>query len=143
MRYLFLVSLLISFSFSNDFRRDGTRKVVVDSTAKLMWMDNFSNVKNRLNHSDATDYCEQLQYAGYDNWRLPTIKEFELIVDKTNEKSYINRAFKFNMPVGYWASKAHWRTFWFYADYMFFVSGTPYYDSRHKMKFVRCVRDID
>ena len=121
----------------------GQEKVVVDSTAKLMWMDNFSNVKNRLNHSDATDYCEQLQYAGYDNWRLPTIKEFELIVDKTNEKSYINRAFKFNMPVGYWASKAHWRTFWFYADYMFFVSGTPYYDSRHKMKFVRCVRDID
>jgi hypothetical protein len=139
MRYLFL----ISFSFSNDFRRDGTRKVVVDSTAKLMWIDNFSNVKNRLNHSDATDYCESLSYAGYDNWRLPTIEEFELIVDKTNERSYINRAFKFNMPVGYWASKAHWRTFWFYADYMFFVSGTPYYDSRHKKKFVRCVRDIN
>ncbi|WP_421715806.1 DUF1566 domain-containing protein [Arcobacter arenosus] len=143
MRYLFLVLLLISFSFSNDFRRDGTRKVVVDSTAKLMWIDNFSNVKNRLNHSDATDYCESLSYAGYDNWRLPTIEEFELIVDKTNERSYINRAFKFNMPVGYWASKAHWRTFWFYADYMFFVSGTPYYDSRHKKKFVRCVRDIN
>ncbi len=143
MRYLFLVLLLISFSFSNDFRRDGTRKVVVDSTAKLMWIDNFSNVKNRLNHRDATDYCESLSYAGYDNWRLPTIEEFELIVDKTNERSYINRAFKFNMPVGYWASKAHWRTFWFYADYMFFVSGTPYYDSRHKKKFVRCVRDIN
>ncbi|TLP39521.1 DUF1566 domain-containing protein [Arcobacter arenosus] len=143
MRYLFLVLLLISFSFSNDFRRDGIRKVVVDSTAKLMWIDNFSNVKNRLNHSDATDYCESLSYAGYDNWRLPTIEEFELIVDKTNERSYINRAFKFNMPVGYWASKAHWRTFWFYADYMFFVSGTPYYDSRHKKKFVRCVRDIN
>jgi hypothetical protein len=143
MKYLFLVLLLISFSFSNDFRRDGTRKVVVDSTAKLMWIDNFSNVKNRLNHSDATDYCESLSYAGYDNWRLPTIEEFELIVDKTNERSYINRAFKFNMPVGYWASKAHWRTFWFYADYMFFVSGTPYYDSRHKKKFVRCVRDIN
>jgi hypothetical protein len=108
-----------------------------------MWIDNFSNVKNRLNHSDATDYCESLSYAGYDNWRLPTIEEFELIVDKTNERSYINRAFKFNMPVGYWASKAHWRTFWFYADYMFFVSGTPYYDSRHKKKFVRCVRDIN
>jgi len=143
MRYLFLVLLLISFSFSNDFRRDGTRKIVVDTTANLMWMDNFSNVKNRLNHNDATDYCEQLQYAGYDNWRLPTIEEFELIVDKTNERSYINRAFKFNMPVGYWASKAHWRTFWFYADYMFFVSGTPYYDSRHKKKFVRCIRDIN
>ncbi len=143
MKYLFLVLLLISFSFSNDFRRDGTRKVVVDSTAKLMWIDNFSNVKNRLNHSDATDYCESLSYGGYDNWRLPTIEEFELIVDKTNERSYINRAFKFNMPVGYWASKAHWRTFWFYADYMFFVSGTPYYDSRHKKKFVRCVRDIN
>lgn len=142
MKYLILIILLLNFSLANDFRRDSALKVVVDTTAKLMWMDDFSNVKIRKNHEEATKYCDTLDFAGYSNWRLPTIEEYEMIVDKSNDKSYINRVFKYNLPAGYWASKAHWRTFWYYADYMFFVSGTPYYDSRHKEKFFRCVRDI-
>lgn len=142
MRLLFLFLLFVSLSFSANLKRNSSQNVVVDSDNKLMWMDSMANVKVRKIHEEAVEYCETLSHAGYTNWRLPTIKEFELIVDKKNERSYINRAFKYNMPVGYWARKAHWRTFWFYADYMFFVSGTPYYDSRHKKKFVRCVRDF-
>ncbi len=107
-----------------------------------MWIDNVTVIKLTKTHEDATKYCETLSYSGYDNWRVPEIEEFKLIVDKKNERNYINRAFRFNVPDGYWARKAHWRTFWFYADYMHFVSGTPYYDSRHKTKYVRCVRDI-
>lgn len=141
MRFLLLFLLFVSLSFSANLKRNSSSNVVVDSDNKLMWMDDISNVKVRKIHEEATEYCETLSFAGYTNWRIPKIEEFELIVDKSNERSYINRAFKYNMPVGYWAEKAHWRTFWFYADYMFFVSGTPYYDSRHKMKFVRCVRD--
>jgi hypothetical protein len=72
---------------------------------------------------------------------LPKIEEYELIVDKKNIKNYINKSFKFNIPDGYWAQKAHWRTLWFYADYMHFISGTAYFDSRHKKKYVRCVRN--
>lgn len=142
MRYLFLMFFIISLSFSSDFRRDTSSKVVVDSANKLMWIDNVTVIKLTKTHEDATKYCETLSYAGYANWRVPEIEEFKLIVDKKNERNYINRAFRFNVPDGYWARKAHWRTFWFYADYMHFVSGTPYYDSRHKTKYVRCVRDI-
>lgn len=142
MRYLFLVILIFNLTLFADFRRDGTRKVVIDKTNALMWMDDMSVIKVRKTHEEATEYCETLSYAGYTNWRLPDLEEYEYIVDKTNERSYINRTFKFNLPVGYWAEKAHWRTFWFYADYMHFVSGTPYYDSRHKKKFFRCVRTM-
>ncbi len=142
MRYLLLMILIFSFSFSNSFQRDSSRKVVVDSTNKLMWIDNVSVIKVLRTHEEATRYCETLSFLGYSNWRIPEIEEFKMIVDKKNERNYINRKFRFNVPDGYWARKAHWRTFWFYADYMHFVSGTPYFDSRHKNKYVRCVRDI-
>lgn len=141
MRYLILLVLLLSFSIANDFRRSG-KDAVVDISNKLMWIDNISVVKTLRTHEEAISYCENLSFLGFTNWRIPKLEEFELIVDKKNEKNYINRAFRFNVPDGYWAEKAHWRTFWFYADYMHFVSGTPYYDSRHKNKYVRCVRDI-
>ena len=84
-----------------------------------MWTDSVSNIKLRKTHEEATEHCESLSFAGYSNWRLPEIEEYELIVDKSNERTYINRAFRFNLPEGYWARKAHWRTLWFYADYMF------------------------
>lgn len=142
MRYLFLITIVFSFLFSDNFKRNASKKVVVDLTNKLMWIDDVSVIKVLKTHDDATIYCETLNFSGYTNWRIPNIEEFELIVDKKNEKNYINRSFKFNVPDGYWASKAHWRTLWFYADYMHFVSGTPYFDSRHKKKYVRCVRHM-
>ena len=142
MKYLFLVFVLISMSYSNDFRRSSSSKVVVDNANKVMWVDDVSVNKNKKTHEDAIAYCEKLNFAGYTNWRIPRLEEFETIVDKTNEINYINKAFKYNVPDGYWALKAHWRTLWFYADYMHFVSGTPYYDSRHKIKYVRCLRDL-
>jgi hypothetical protein len=142
MKYLILVILFTSLSFSSTFQRNSRTNIIVDSELKLMWQDDVSVVKVLKTHEDATAYCIELKHAGYIGWRLPTLKEFETIVDKKNFKNYINKAFKFNVPDGYWADKAHWRTLWFYADYMHFVSGTPYYDSRHKTKYVRCVRDL-
>lgn len=141
MKYLVCFFVLISFLNAKIYR-DDTQKVVVDDSAKLMWQDSIENVKVTKNHYDALEYCENLEYAGYSNWRLPNIQEYKKIVYKKNRASNINFAFKYNIPDGYWAKKAHWRTLWFYADYMFFISGTAYYDSRHKQKFVRCVRDI-
>ena len=142
MKYLFLMLLVVSFSFSNSFQRNSSSKVVVDITDKVMWVDDVSVNKITKTHEDAIVYCESLKHAGYSNWRIPRLEEFETIVDKKNERNYINKAFKFNVPDGYWALKAHWRTLWFYADYMHFVSGTPYFDSRHKTKYVRCIRDL-
>ncbi len=142
MRYFILVILLVSLSLASSFQRNSRTDIVVDSEQKLMWQDDISVIKIRKNHEDATAYCIESKHAGYSGWRLPTLIEFETVVDKKNEKNYINRAFEFNVPDGYWADKAHWRTLWFYADYMHFVSGTPYYDSRHKTKYIRCVRDL-
>ncbi|APW64552.1 hypothetical protein LPB137_01195 [Poseidonibacter parvus] len=140
MKYLILFLIFVSLLDAQIYRKSS--KVVVDTNAKLMWVDDISVVKVLKTHDEAIDYCEQLSFAGYSNWRIPKIEEFELIVDKKNFKNYIKKAFKYNVPDGYWAQKSHWRTLWFYADYMHFVSGTPYFDSRHKNKYVRCIRNI-
>ena len=142
MKYCFAILFWLSFSTAAILNRDSSTQVVKDHTTHLMWIDNPTNVSLQLNHKEAIAYCEELSYAGYSNWRLPKIEEFETIVDKLNRKTYINTAFKHNVPTGYWAAKAHFRTFWYYADYMNFISGTAYFDNRNVNKYVRCVRDM-
>lgn len=140
MKYLFIILMIFSFLDAKIYR-DGQKEVVIDDVAKLMWLDNISVIKTSKNHENASTYCKEITYLGFNDWRLPKVEEYELIVDKNNKKTYINKAFKYNVPDGYWAQKAHWRTLWYYADYMHFISGTPYYDNRIKKKYVRCVRD--
>ncbi len=142
MRVVLALLLFFSFIFAKELTRDSKNQVVIDNQNKLMWIDNEGVIKNLMTHKEALAYCEGLQYVGYANWRVPDIEEYELIVDKTNTKSYINKVFKYNDKYGYWASKAHFRTLWFYADYMNFISGTKYFDNRKVDKYVRCVRDM-
>lgn len=140
MKYILIVLVLASF-LNAELRRDKSKNVVIDNENNLMWEDSVNNTKVYLSHKDAQSHCETLQYLSYSNWRLPHIDEYKNIVDKTNEINYINKAFKYNLKDWYWASTAHFRTLWFYADYMYFISGTAYFDSRFKKKYVRCIRD--
>jgi len=140
VKYLILFLIFASLLDAQIYRKSSN--TVVDTKAKLMWVDNISVIKIQKTHEEAISYCGELSLGGYSNWRIPKIEEFELIVNKKNHKNYINRAFKYNVPDGYWAERSHWRTLWFYADYMHFISGTAYFDSRHKNKYVRCIRNI-
>lgn len=142
MKAFLLMLMCIVSLYAASVSRDNGNEVVMDYDNNLMWMDNKDTVTKRLTHKEAEPYCETLLYAGYANWRLPTIEEFQTIVDKRNTKNYIHRAFRYNQAKGYWALKAHFRTFWFYADFMNFVSGTAYFDNRNVYKFVRCVRTM-
>jgi hypothetical protein len=140
MKYLLLVLVFLSLLDARIYR-DNAKQVVLDDVSKLMWVDDISAIKNLMNHYEAEKYCNNLSFLGFSDWRLAHIDEFETIVFKKNVKTNINSAFKYNVPDGYWASTAHWRTFWYNADYMFFVSGTPYFDNRETKKYVRCVRN--
>lgn len=142
MKSFVLLLIISSCIWSASLQRSDSSKVVIDAKNSLMWMDGIDNVKLMMSHKKAEPFCDALSFAGHTNWRLPHIDEYKIIVDKNNHKNYINRAFKYNQKAGYWAETAHFRTFWFYADYMNFISGTAYYDNRNKKKFVRCVRDI-
>lgn len=140
MKYLVFILIFISCLDAKIYR-DDVKNVVLDDEKRLMWQDTKDNVTVLKTHEDAHTYCQELDLDGYTNWRVPEIEEYETIVYKKNTKTNINFAFRFNLRDAYWASQAHWRTFWFYADYMYFISGTPYYDNRKTLKYVRCVRD--
>jgi hypothetical protein len=55
---------------------DGT---ITDSATGLMWQQSDSGTG--MNWSEALAYCEQLDTAGYTDWRLPNVKELQSIVD--------------------------------------------------------------
>lgn len=55
---------------------DGT---ITDSATGLMWMKSDSG--SSMNWEEALAYSEGLEYAGYDDWRLPNAKELQSILD--------------------------------------------------------------
>lgn len=85
MKYLFLILIFFSLSDAKIFRDNP--EIVVDDSARLMWNDDISVIKVMKEHEDAEAYCSSLNHAGYNNWRLPKIEEYELIVDKKIQKT--------------------------------------------------------
>jgi len=61
----------------NDFSSDGD--VIIDASTGLQWMRIDSG--SEMIWTDALAYCEDLQYGGHDDWRLPNAKELHSIVD--------------------------------------------------------------
>ena len=64
---------------------DGT---IADDATGLMWMQDDSGYFKAGDYQDGTldweqalSWCELLDYAGYDDWRLPNAKELHSIVD--------------------------------------------------------------
>ena len=64
----------------------------------LMWTKTFE----KMIWKKAMDFCTQLEYAGHNDWRLPTIKELMSIVDfeKHDPACYIAES----LISGYWSS---------------------------------------
>ena len=66
MRVIFLMIISICFSLASD--------IFIDSKTGLMWQDNREAEYLQKDWQGAVTFCEHLQLAGYDDWRLPKIK---------------------------------------------------------------------
>ncbi|WP_346746762.1 DUF1566 domain-containing protein [uncultured Campylobacter sp.] len=148
------------------FSRDNLLNVVKDDIYKLMWQDSYgkdmspsplvipyiedpNSHDKPMTYAEAVHYCDNLNFAGYDDWRLPTVNELLSITDDTRVKPAINKAFenvaykindKGEKSYGnYWSStrraddssRAWFVDFWYGGDGFLDVS------NRY---FVRCVR---
>lgn len=60
----------------DDSASDG--EVWTDSTTGLMWQNGDACCFNTWDESNT--YCNQLQWGGYDDWRLPTISELRSLI---------------------------------------------------------------
>lgn len=104
---------------------DGT---ISDASTNLMWMQADSGTLSagphgtgKMNWAEALDFCENLDYAGYTDWRLPDAKELQGIVDysrapDTTQSAAINPLFSATAMVDeagvtnygfYWTGTTH------------------------------------
>jgi hypothetical protein len=102
----------------NDFKDNGDG-TITDSASGLMWQQADSGFG--MIWEDALDYAENLELAGYSDWRLPNAKELQVIVDYTKSPDatgspaidsifdvteIINEAGETDYPY-YWSSTTH------------------------------------
>jgi hypothetical protein len=73
----------------NDFVDNGD-STITDRATGLTWMQTDSGTT--LNWEQALSYCEDLSYAGNDDWRLPNAKELQSIVDYSRAPTVTNSA---------------------------------------------------
>jgi len=80
----------------NDFYDNGD-STVTDNATGLMWMKvdsgKFKTGRNgAMNWGQALKWAEKLEYAGYNDWRLPNAKELQSIVDYSRCPDVTNSA---------------------------------------------------
>jgi hypothetical protein len=90
---------------------DGT---VTDQTTGLMWMqcpagqsgsDCSTGSATNYTYREARDYCDNLNFASHDDWRLPEINELASIVDYTKFNPATNEtAFPATTSDEFWSS---------------------------------------
>jgi hypothetical protein len=129
---------------------DGT---VTDTCTNLMWQQDTADVSldgqvdgpgDSLAWCNAVTYCETLEFASYDDWRLPNIKELQSIVDYGRTDPCIDPIFE-ALPEYYWSSSTMQET----PDNGWGVGFTNGYvgvrtktgDFEFSFNFVRAVRD--
>ncbi|MBF0353512.1 MAG: DUF1566 domain-containing protein [SAR324 cluster bacterium] len=111
---------------------------VLDKSRGLLWQQTDDG--NRRTWEGALSYCEGLDLGGYNDWRLPNIKELESITDDTRLSPAINVTyFPTTKSSNYWSSSTYaYNTS--NAWYVNFNGGYVFNFSKPDSYYVRCVR---
>ena len=126
------------------YERDDSLNVVIDQNKKLMWQDgNSEEMKQEDNFADAVNYCESLEYAGFDDWRLPNIIELRSTLDFSGigNDGLLNVAFQERL-INSWSATTDSKDStqaWNVEYYL----GTSSEVGKEKFTQKRCVRSID
>lgn len=81
----------------NQYVLGKSNKVIFDRACKLMWQQ--SGASNNMIYEDAKMYIRKLneqKFAGYDDWRLPTLEEAMTLLEGTTEHGDLHISPKFN-----------------------------------------------
>ncbi len=114
------------------------QKVVLDNNTGLMWQQTIPT--STYTWDKAVSYCNNLTYASYTDWRLPTPKELLTIVDNSKYDPAIDTTYFPNTPSsGFWSSFTDVLNTNFALRVHFNYGSVSLYDNTNNYK-VRCVR---
>lgn len=82
---------------------DGT---VTDNLTGLTWTKNAQHIAGTMTWQAALNACNNLVYAGYDDWRLPNLRELQSLVNygRVNPSLPLGHPFTNVMNLLYWSS---------------------------------------
>lgn len=133
MRVILLMIISVSLSLASD--------VLIDSKTGLMWQDNSAAKYTKKDWEGAMDFCSKLRLAGYDDWRLPTIKELETILGTSPRNMDMKKGFKNVGGSGYYWTSSVDESNKDFAWMMNFKRGYEYINYKTYERYIRCVRD--
>lgn len=116
---------------------DQNNGTVLDIKNNLIWIQ--SSLDQKMTWIDAIDYAKNLNFAGYQDWRLPTkeeLQEFAKIIVNNKELSCL--LFEY-IASYYWSSTTNA----YYPNdawYVSFYLGSVSYSNKTYYMCVRCVR---
>lgn len=116
------------------------KKVVIDHTTKLMWQQSGS--LSYMYYKDAFKYIDRLnreKFAGFDDWRLPTLEEAMSLMEPTRKNGtlFIDPVFD-KTQIWIWISDIYSAS---WAWYVYFYGGyCKYHDVGIIIASVRAVR---
>jgi len=120
---------------------DGT---ITDKVTNLMWQ---KGENPRMNWHSALNYCKNMNLAGYNDWRMPNIKELNTILnlDYSNNWWYFKNVFPaegLNPPLlHYFSSTTYKNTYAWVTNFCFGYDG--YYAGKNAHLLFRAVRNAD
>jgi len=86
---------------------DNGNETVTDNQTGLIWAKN-ANLDGMKTWNAAIDYCNALSLGGHDDWRLPTVKELQSLIDFGNYGPALPSGHPFTgvQSFYYWSSTA-------------------------------------
>jgi len=121
------------------FTRNNAKEVVVNDKTGLMWQDDSSAKTVERDWKGAKNYCQSLNFASYNDWYLPSIKEMETLIDTTKYNPAIKDGFINVTSSFYWSSSpnvSHSKNAW----NVNFKDGSSYNGNKTGKLYVRCAR---
>ncbi|MDM8551928.1 DUF1566 domain-containing protein, partial [Desulfobacterales bacterium HSG2] len=127
-----------SGNFDNDFVKSSDGKTVTDRMTGLMWQQSGAN--NYMNYEKAQAYIDKLnreRFAGYSDWRLPTLEELMSLMEREKVNGlYIDPVFDRKQRYCWSADKRPSGSAWSAA----FSNGYAYWHNLEYNDYVRAVR---
>ena len=134
-----LIIFLSSASYAyieNQFVDNGNG-TITDNATGLTWRQGTDGT---MNWQGALSFCEDLDYAGYTDWRLPDVKELRSIVDNSKVSPAINTTFFPGTQSSYYWTSTTYAGSTSYAWHVTFFNGYVYDSNKSSSNYVRCVR---